>query len=269
MTRTTLPEQPTPRSPRAKRSDSVSVQIRDLIVAEGLVPGDTIANERDLMDRFQASKGTVREALKALEAQGLVRISTGPGGGARVAKVPLATAARLLGNYFYFEDVSVDDLYRLRVMLEPELAALVTPLLNDDDFEALERVVAFCEPVATDRSREHDQRIAELDFHDILADRSPDPLLRFTCRFVTALIKNGVVYRTLYGSTDTAPGTAAPVDNMERMAHDGVDAHQRLLEAFRGRDPKWARREMKAHMTVARRHLRRMEATLRGGFFDH
>lgn len=246
-----------------KRSDVIADEIKRWIVAEGLVPGDRLPQERALSERFGVSKGTMREALKALEVQGLVRFSTGPQGGGRVAKVPLETAAALLGNYFHFEEISVDHLYQLRLLLEPELAAQVTPQLTEDDLATLERLVTLSDCVPADRSMERGQRLAELDFHDVLAERCDNALLRFTCRFINALIKNGVVYQVLMDGDDAARGR---IDNVEPMVHDGVVAHRELIDAFRARDAEKARALMRHHMDRAYAHLRHMEARLAGGF---
>lgn len=261
------PETPArPARPRfQKRSDVVADRLKDWIVETELKPGDRLPQEKQLIERFGVSKGTVREALKALEVQGLITVSTGPKGGARIAKVPLETAARLLDNYFFFEDLSVDDLYRLRVMVEPELAAIVAPLITDDDLEALEGVVAFCDCAPGDPAIERDQRLADLDFHDILAERCPNPLIRFSCRFINSLIKKGFVYQQLFGSSDGRE----KIDNMEAMVADGNTAHRALIAAFRARDPERARRLMLDHMQEAHAHLRRMEVTLKGGFLDN
>lgn len=249
-----------------KRSDVIADEIKRWIVREGLAPGDRLPQERALSERFGVSKGTMREALKALEVQGLVRFSTGPQGGGRVAKVPLETAAQLLGNYFHFEEISVDHLYQLRLLLEPELAAQVTPSLTENDLATLERLVTISDCVPADRSMERGQRLAELDFHDVLAERCDNALLRFTCRFVNALIKNGMVYQVLMDGDDSARGR---IDNVEPMVHDGVVAHRDLIEAFRARDPERARALMRQHMDQAHAHLRRMEARLAGGFLGH
>lgn len=248
-----------------KRSDVVAERLKRWIVDTELQPGDRLPQEKQLIDEFGVSKGTVREALKALEVQGLITVSTGPKGGARIAKVPLETAARLLDNYFFFEDLSVDDLYRLRLMVEPELAYIVAPLITDDDLEALERVVAFCDCAPVDPAVERDQRMADLDFHDILAERCPNPLIRFSCRFINSLIKKGFVYQQLFDSVDGR----GKIDNMETMVTDGNRAHRALIAAFRNRDADQARALMLDHMREAYAHLRRMEVTLKGGFLDN
>ncbi|WP_443798290.1 FadR/GntR family transcriptional regulator, partial [Burkholderia gladioli] len=70
---------------------------------------------------------TVREALKSLEVQGLIKVTTGPGGGGMVVEVPLDRTLQLLQNYLFFKDVSIDDIYTVRKLLEPELAAGAVP----------------------------------------------------------------------------------------------------------------------------------------------
>ena len=245
-----------------KRSDQVVEQIKRLITETHLKPGDRLPQERALIDLFGVSKGTVREALKGLEVEGLITVTTGPQGGARVAKVPLDTAIRLLDGYFFYEPLTVDDLYGLRRLVEPAVAAEVTPLLTDDDLDTLEANIAFCDPVPRDREGERSQRYAELDFHDVIAERCPNPLLRFACRFINAMIKKGFVYRRIYGQ----PGERDKIDNMEQMACDGRAAHRALLDAFRARDADRARAVMADHMDQAHAHLKRMEAKLIGGF---
>ena len=49
-----------------------------------------------------------------LEAQGLIKTRTGPGGGSFVHEVSRQRAKALLGNYFYFKDLTIGDIYQLR-----------------------------------------------------------------------------------------------------------------------------------------------------------
>ena len=112
----------------------------------------------------------MREALKSIEVQGLITVKTGPNGGATVSDVTVYRATELLSNYFYSKELSLRDIYAVRKVIEPELAEAVTGHLGDAEFEVLEQNVDFCScsPFGSDANRM--QRIAELDFHDILAD---------------------------------------------------------------------------------------------------
>ncbi|MFX7878908.1 hypothetical protein ABTK13_21810, partial [Acinetobacter baumannii] len=85
---------------------------------------------------FGVSKSTIREALKSLEVQGLISVSTGPAGGGTIVEVPLDRTFQLMQNDLFFKDVGIADVYTVRRLLEPELAAGAVPHLTEDDFRA-------------------------------------------------------------------------------------------------------------------------------------
>ena len=70
-----------------KLSDSVAQLIKEEIITNRIPPGERLFDEKDFLKTYKVSKGTMREALKSLEVQGLVNIRTGPGGGASVSRV--------------------------------------------------------------------------------------------------------------------------------------------------------------------------------------
>jgi len=114
-------------------------EIKRWIAEERLRPGDKLPKEAALQQLFGVSKGTAREALKSLEVQGLVTVSTGPAGGATIGEVPLDRTFQLVQNYLFFRDLNVAQIYAIRRMLGPELAAGAVAHLTDADFETLER----------------------------------------------------------------------------------------------------------------------------------
>ena len=61
-----------------KRGDLMVEEIKRWIAERRLGPGDKLPKEDELQELFGVSKGTAREALKSLEVQGLVTVSTGP-----------------------------------------------------------------------------------------------------------------------------------------------------------------------------------------------
>src|SRR6185295_11945533 len=129
-----------------KRGDLMVEEIKRWIAERRLGPGDKLPKEDELQELFGVSKGTAREALKSLEVQGLVTMTTGPSGGATIGEVPLERAFQLLQNYLFFRDLDVAQIYAVRRLLEPELAAGAVPHLKEEHFEALERSIAICAP---------------------------------------------------------------------------------------------------------------------------
>ncbi len=87
-----------------KRVDLVAEEIKRLITEKNLKPGDKLPREVELQQLFFVSKSTIREALKSLEVQGLIKVTTGPVGGGTIVKVPLDRTLQLLQNYLFFKD---------------------------------------------------------------------------------------------------------------------------------------------------------------------
>ena len=153
---------------RMSRPQQVAEAIKSWVMENGWGPGVRLPSEADLIDRFAMAKGTIREAIRILEAQGLVKSRTGPGGGVFVHQVSEERATALLGNYFYFEHLTIDDIYQIRQALEPELAASLAGRLSDAQLAALEDVMTcYSEPART-AEEERAQHVASLRFHALL-----------------------------------------------------------------------------------------------------
>lgn len=239
---------------RLKRTDDIAERVKDLIVEQSLAPGDRLPNEKELIDRFQASKSTVREALKSLETQGLIRSRTGPGGGTFVASLSGSRAMELLGNYFFYRQPSIGDIYAVRINLEPELAASVVGHMREEDYRRLQDTMQLYAQSPRDRQEEYRQRLAELDFHSVLAELCPNPVLGFMCGFMQNLLRNLTICRRIYGEPNP------------ELRESGLHYQFQLIRALRDEDAEAARRIMREHMEQARRYMEDTEAVYIRGF---
>jgi DNA-binding FadR family transcriptional regulator len=235
-----------------KRSDLVAQEIKRLITEKNLSPGDRLPRESELQAQFQVSKGTIREALKSLEVQGLVTISTGPSGGGTIAEVPLDRTLQFMQNYLFFQEVTIDDIYTVRQMLEPELAAGAVPHLTEADFEALEHSISCCDPT---QSQEDllTQRREDVNFHDILAAANPNPFLRFTCELINEMIRQLIVF-----------GNRTPQTEHRRFGEANAQFHREIVQAARARDAEKVRVLMQRHMHDAASSVKRMKGRIQG-----
>ena len=236
-----------------KRGDLVAEAIKRLITEGNLLPGDRLPREVELQQMFGVSKSTIREALKSLEVQGLIKVSTGPSGGGMVVEVPLERTFQLLQNYLFFKEVSIDDIYTVRQLLEPELAAGAVPHLTEADFAALENNMTCCSPASHDRRELLRQRQADVDFHDILAAANPNSFLRFTCELVNEMIRQLIVF-----------GNETPRREHEKFGTANVNIHRQITDAARAGDAQRVRELMQFHMQEARTYIKRMNGKLRG-----
>ena len=124
---------------RASRPLQVAEAMKQFVVS-GLQAGDKLPSEAELMALFGMAKGTIREATRILEAQGLVKTRTGPGGGCFVHEVSETRTRALLSNYFYFRRLTIRDIYQLRKQLEPELVAELAGKLDESAIAELHAI---------------------------------------------------------------------------------------------------------------------------------
>jgi len=242
--KTDLSERPRRRS----RPVRVAKAIKDWVVEQGLMPGDRLPGEAALIDRFQMSKGTIREAMRILQAQGLVETKTGPGGGSFVGEVSRDRAHALLANYFYFQNVTIADIYAVRLSLEPEMAASLAGKLTEAQLAELQEIMQTYAAPAKDAREERLQHVASLRFHARLSDFGENALLSFFISFMAQILTDLTVYKRLY----TTPNH----DLWKR----GRDHQLDLIAALRSGDAEAARRVMASHMEMARDLMEDQEA---------
>jgi len=245
--------QPTAAMGQPKRSDLVAEEIKRLITAKNLLPGDKLPRESELQSMFAVSKSTIREALKSLEVQGLVKVSTGPGGGGRVVEVPLDRTFQLMQNYLFFKEVRIEDIYQVRKLLEPELAASAVAHLTDAHFAALEHNIQCCDPMAEHVEDPLAQRQEEMNFHDIFAAACPNSFLRFSCEMINQMIRQLTVF-----------DNEMPLKEQEKFGVSNTKFHKQILQAARERDADRVRALMSDHMHDCMRSVTRMHGKLKG-----
>lgn len=113
-----------------KASITIASDIRARIARGELLPGDPLPVEDELMGEFGCSRPVVREALRILEAEGLVEVRRGLGGGPRVRHLSLSDAAKAMGVYLQIGDVPVLDVWNARDRI---IAAAIERLAADSD----------------------------------------------------------------------------------------------------------------------------------------
>ncbi|WP_246018232.1 FadR/GntR family transcriptional regulator [Pelagibacterium montanilacus] len=239
---------------RRKRTDEIVDAIKRTIVEHGLQPGDRLPQERELIEQFAASKGTIREALKALEVQGLIRTRTGPGGGAFIERMSEQRAMSLLSNFLFAKEISIADIYALRKVLEPLTAVSAMANIEEAGYRRLADIIAIYDHEPADAQERWDQRMAELDFHSVVAEYADNALLAFTCRFLQRLLKEQAVCRDIYRQP-------RPV-----LRQRGIAYQRELIAAMRRGDADAVHTIMSDHMAYAEQAMLDLQAELQGDF---
>lgn len=152
-------------------SERLADGIVEIIRTERLAPGDALASSRDLARRFDVTTPTVREALRRLEATGVVEFRHGSG-----TYVGAGAERRLLANPHGPRPsrTSVLELVEARLVLEPALAAAAARVREPAALAQLEQAAAnaLVPPAESVRQSVH--------FHVALAAAGGNPLLRET-----------------------------------------------------------------------------------------
>jgi GntR family transcriptional regulator, transcriptional repressor for pyruvate dehydrogenase complex len=118
-----LPSIPTRARP-LKRSELIAREIVEDLLRRGLTPGHVLEPEQAMLQRYQVGRATLREALRLLEAQGLVVIKPGPGGGPVLAPVDASTLGRGSTMYFRLAGATYRELSEAMINIQPWLAEL-------------------------------------------------------------------------------------------------------------------------------------------------
>jgi DNA-binding FadR family transcriptional regulator len=105
-----------------KTSESVARDIVDLIVTSGLGEGDVLPSEAKMLELYGVSRESLREGLRLLEAQGLIRIRRGPGGGPVVGTVDPADVGRVSTLFYHLVGATYRELLDAWIVAEGYLA---------------------------------------------------------------------------------------------------------------------------------------------------
>ena len=241
-------------SAKGRRTQRLAESIKNWIVDQALQPGDRLPNELEVMETFDASKSTVRESMRILEAQGILSTKTGPKGGVFVSEMSESKAQSLLSNYLFFKDVSISDLYQMRLSLEPEIAASLAGKLSEVQLQTLNQQIDKYQNPPEDVYQEREHHIASLEFHNLLAGYPQNELLKFIVRFTAQMLTELTIYRKLY-----EPGN-------HKLWHTGVQSQRSLVEALSLGDAVKAKQIMQQHMLTAHQLMMRQEAEVANRF---
>jgi len=117
-------------------------QIQEAILQGKLKAGSKLPPERELIDTFKTSRGTLREALRVLEQKGLITIKTGVSGGAFVKALSTHQVSESLDLLIQYERVSLRDLAEFREGVEGIVAGLAVERVKSEDIQYLKKLLA-------------------------------------------------------------------------------------------------------------------------------
>src|ERR1700753_3332116 len=122
-----------------KASDVLARELRERILSGELAEVTALPAERELVKQTQMSRATVREALRILEVQNLVRVKAGRAGGAFVQRPTTKSMASSVSMLIRGRRIKLVDLMETREAREPFCAELAARNRTDEDLAELDR----------------------------------------------------------------------------------------------------------------------------------
>jgi DNA-binding FadR family transcriptional regulator len=173
----------------AKAYEFVAARLREQILDGALPRGTRLPNEIVLAGEFGVSRATVREALRLLTAQNLIRTAKGASGGSYVT-VPSAehvseSLRSGLGLMTAAEDVTLEELLEARELLEVPAAKLAAQRRGDEHVERLRAAI----PSQPLRLGTQEQFAYNADFHSIVIEASRNTLLSIAAQPVFTVLQ--------------------------------------------------------------------------------
>jgi GntR family transcriptional regulator, transcriptional repressor for pyruvate dehydrogenase complex len=158
---------------RSRSLDEVLRQIEDAIVSRRYQSGDRLPNERDLSQAFGVSRSTVREALRVLEAMGMVEIRLGATGGIFVTQPDGQMVGKALEALIRFRGATARELAEFRTSFEGETTHWAAQRADGSDRARLGELAAQVRTLVS-QERSSWEQIAALDvqFHEAVATAS-------------------------------------------------------------------------------------------------
>lgn len=233
-TRSEASARPVPSRRSSKLAETLAKEIVDDIYAQGLGPGAKLPPEREMLERFGVSRGTLREALRILEVHGLLIMKSGPHGGPTVAEMTPTDFNRACSLHFKAAGITVRELWQARVNLEPVLAKLATENLTPETKKELTELLERARDVSVHDNREFIE-IGAL-FHQVIASASGNTILSLFARSLGEM--------TAY----MASQALFPPSQHDRVHQD----HIHIIEAILAGDSELVERLVKAHMEEMR-----------------
>ncbi|HZH61478.1 MAG TPA: FadR/GntR family transcriptional regulator [Metabacillus sp.] len=216
-------------------SQKLYIQIYNQILSEievgSFKEGEKLPTERELCDLFNVSRAPVRQALSALELNGVIYSRQGEGVFVKNSKV-------LTGNFqtaFFLKSISPEDIVEARMSIEPLIIEFAALRATDEDIRALQKTIKKME-------KETKAGVYEPDTDEILhkqiAEASHNDLFIKFMSAISNAMKQQEMWHFIRDRTVTRP----------EYRDINFQEHQSLIKAIEDHNPKEAVDVMTSHM---------------------
>ena len=225
----------------ATLASRIVADVRDRLFERRLRAGDFLGTEKELAARHGVSRIVARDALRTLEAMGIVEISRGAGGGARITRGNPQLFAEALAVQLELADIDVEEIMTAQAAVEGLAAELAARRATSAEIQALKELVGEAESLLEDLDA---FTRSSLRFHLAVAEASHNRVLHFqlvSLQHVSWPRRNRTLTRAVARRVlEAHRGLVALIERRQSSearslmeAHVGMIRERRLLEAMR------------------------------------
>jgi len=231
--------------------ENIAAQIEQTITSGQLRVGDQLPGERELAEQFEVSRVVIREAMRNLEARGIVEVRHGSG--TYVRSIPSPAVTQSLTLLLELEEASLLDLYVVRQALELVAAPKAAQYATPEEIAALRNCLEEMAPLVKQGIHSEDSFRAfstkDEEFHRLIAKASHNMPL--------ATLLNAILPLVMSGRLEIINRTGGFQRFIARSGRENAhEEHANIVNAIANRDPKAAE-----HFVY--QHLQRSMATYR------
>jgi GntR family transcriptional repressor for pyruvate dehydrogenase complex len=249
----------TERNRLREKPQQIADELRQLIVNGELNEGDSLGREPDLVERFGVSRPSLREALRILEAEGLISVVRGVLGGVVVHEPDHRMTARTAALVLQARNVSLADVYEARTLLEPVAVRVVASMASRPRrraMEELQRLIRDQEKVIDDPEAFGP---ANARFHERLVELAGNQTLGIVAEMLDEIVTRAVT------AVSRADGDLGSVATRRR----GIRSQRKLVSLIEAGEVAEAEEHWRKHMAVVGRVMLGQRATTVVDLMDH
>jgi GntR family transcriptional repressor for pyruvate dehydrogenase complex len=222
----------------SKIYEQIASQIKQQIVSGKLQPGDKLPSTRELSESFQVGRSTVREALSALKAMGLVEIHQGEG--SYVRKIDPSDLDMPQLDALLMSRSTILELLEARKSLEVSNAALAAEKRTDEDLRTFQEIL---QRMKNNLDQEAAGEKEDILFHQTLAGATHNSIMMRLLETISAQMELAIreTHRLMYAN--------------KSVSLQLYKEHQDIYKAIEAANADEAQNQMKKHLFHVERVL--------------
>ena len=245
-----------PTTRNREKPEQIADELRALIVSGELSEGDSLGHEPDLVERFGVSRPSLREALRILEAEGLITVVRGVLGGVIVHEPDERMTARTAALVLQARNVTLGDVHDARTIIEPAAVRILATASRRAVVKELRALVEEQREVIEDPESFGQ---ANARFHERLVALAGNQTLAILAEMLNEIVARAV---TAVGESGTRRDTLA-------TRRRGLRSQERLIELIEAGAPIDAEEHWRSHMDAVGKVMLGQSAKSAIDLLDH